>query len=159
MSENDTNHKIEDEILMLLDSELKETALGFAAYLDTNQMTPRLWFGGPGYWRIPWENKYLCGIVVNKDRLRFWFFKGDYSGEFDAACINTVHDHVRPCINCTTDCKFGIDTTVFGKDFENTCFQFPVQFENPDSGTLEAIKALIEYWKDVVPPDDAWHAH
>ncbi len=106
--------KIENEILELLDGDLKESALGFAAWLNANKMTPQLWFG-PGFWRVPYGSDYLCGIVVGKD------------------------------------------TIVFGRAFENTCFQFPVQFENPDGDTLEDIKKLIEYWKDASPSSDSWH--
>jgi len=148
--------QIETEILDLLDGDLKETAMGFAAYSRANHMTPRQWFG-PGYWRIPWKNDYLCAIVVNQDRWRFWFFAGDYSGEFDERFVKAVHDHVRPCVSCGGDCPKGKDTTVFGKEFANTCFQFPVQYENPNGGTLEYIKELIEYWKEASPRSDSWH--
>ena len=148
---------IEEEILQLFDGDLKETALGFVAYLRANQMTPRQWFG-PNYWRIPYEKNYLCGIVVTKNRWRFWFFSGDYSGKFEEGFIKTIQDSVRPCVACTgDDCPKGRDTTVFGKEFANTCFQFPVQFENPSNSTLEYIKELIEYWKEVAPHSDSWH--
>ena len=157
MSDNG-NLKIEDKILELLDGELKERALGFADYLNINRLKPQQWFG-PNFWRVPYKNKYLCGIVVEKNRWRFWFWKGDYIGIHEETYLKTIHDHVRSCISCGGDCPKGIDITVFGKNFKNTCFQFPVQFENPDNGTLGHIKKLMEYWKDVVPPDDAWHAH
>jgi len=151
-----TSPQIEDEILGLLDGDLKERAMGFAAYLRANHLTPRQWFG-PGYWRIPHGNEYLCAIVINKDRWRFWFFQGDYSGEFDEGFIQAVHGHVKPCISCGGDCPKGKDTTVFGKEFANTCFQFPVQFENPDGSTVESIQELIEYWKEASPRSDSWH--
>lgn len=150
--------RIEDEILELLDGDLKEIALGFAAYLRANQLTPRQWFG-PGYWRVPHEKDYLCGIVVNQNRWRVWFFSGDYSGELDKGLIGAVHDSVRPCVSCVDDCPKGKDMTVFGKVFTNTCCQFPVQFENPVGSTLEYMKRLIEYWKDAAPRSDSWHAH
>ena len=62
-----TRPQIEEEILELLEGDLKETALGFVAYLITNQMIPRQWFG-PNYWRIPYEKNYLCSILINKDK-------------------------------------------------------------------------------------------
>ena len=156
MAETETSPQIEAEIRELLDGDLKERALGFTDYLRANHLTPRQWFG-PGYWRVPHGKDYLCGIVLNKDRWRFWFLKGDYSGEFDEGSIKAVHDHVRPCIECGGECPKGKDTTVFGKEFSNTCFQFPVQFENPDGGTLESIKGLIEYWKTAATYSDSWH--
>jgi hypothetical protein len=150
--------QIEEEILELLDGDLKEAALGFVAYLRANHMTPRQWFG-PNYWRIPYENNYLCGIVVNKNRWRFWFFSGDYSGEFKEEFIKAVQDGVGFCISCVDDCPKGKDITIFGKEFKNACFQFPVQFENPNGSTLECIKSLIEYWKGAAPCSDSLHAH
>jgi len=51
-----------------------------------------------------------------------------------------------------------MDMTIFGKKFSNTCFQFPIQFENPNIDTLEYIKKLIEYWKMTAPHNtDKWH--
>lgn len=155
-NQEDTVPQIQTEIHRFLDGNLKERALEFAAYLDLNQMTPRRWFG-PGYWRVPYGENYLCCIVIDQDRWRFWFLKGDYNGNIDARYEQVIHDHVRPCIPCTTDCQFGKDIAVFGKAFENTCFQFPIQFENPDANTLHTVKALIAYWKDVAPRSDSWH--
>jgi hypothetical protein len=154
--QTESGPQIEGEILELLDGDLKKTALGFVSYLSANQMTPLQWFG-PNYWRIPYEKNYLCGIVVNKNRWRFWFFLGNYSGEFEEGFIKAVQDSVRPCVSCTDDCPKGKNTMVFGKEFLNICFQFPVQFENPNDNTLEYIKELIEYWKEVAPHSDSWH--
>jgi len=151
-----TDPQIEEEVLELLDGDLKAAALGFIAYLRANGMTPRRWFG-PGYWRVPYEKNYLCGIVVNRDRWRFWFFSGDYSGEFEEGFMRAVQDAVRPCVSCVDGCPKGKDATVFGKEFPDSCFQFPVQFENPNGSTLDCIKALIEYWKEVAPYSDSWH--
>ena len=148
--------KIEDEIYKILDGELQENALKFAAYLNENQLIPQRWFS-LGFWRVPYEQHYLCGIHIKKDNWRFWFWSGDYSGEFDEKFLETVLDHVRPCITCTTDCQFGKDTTIFGKEFINTCIQFPIQFENPDDSTLECIKKLLEYWKKAAPNNYSWH--
>jgi hypothetical protein len=159
MSEDSNAPVIEDVICELLDGDLKETALGCAAYLRANQLTPWQWFGR-NYWRIPYEKSYLCGILVNKDEWRFWFFRGDYNGEFAKRFIKTVQDNVNPCVSCHgVECPQGKDMTVFGREFPNACFQFPIQFVNPDCGTLECIKELIEYWKDAAPRSDSWHAH
>jgi len=96
-------------------------------------------------------------IALKKDSWRFWFWKGDYIGKHEDDFIKIVHDHVCPCVACGGECK-GIDTTVFCKEFFNTCFQFPIQFNNPDNDILEHIKKMIEYWKEVTPSTDAWHA-
>jgi len=155
MSEQNTI-QIEDIIHECLNGDLKGRALTFSAYLGASDLTPQQWFGR-NFWRVPHKFNYLCGIVVQKDRLRFWFWKGDYTGTHDVNFIKAVHDHVRPCISCGGECQ-GVDTVVFGNEFHNTCFQFPIQFENPSDETLEHIKKLMTYWKEVVPPDDAWHA-
>jgi hypothetical protein len=148
---------IEDEIIELLEGDLKETALGFVAYLNVNQMTPRQWFG-PHYWRIPFEAYYLCSIFMGKDKWRVFFFSGNYEGEFEESFIKAVQDSVVPCSSCTgDDCPKGRLMTIFGKDFENTCFQFPVQFVNPNGNTLEYIKELLEYWKGAAPYSSSWH--
>jgi hypothetical protein len=150
--------QIEGEILELLAGGRKETALDFVAYLRANQMTPQQWFG-PTYWRVPYEKYYLCSILIDKGRWRVFFFSGDYSGEFTEEFIATVQNSVAPCVSCVDDCPKAKRLTVFGKEFSDTCFQFPIQFVNPDAGTLECIKALVEYWKEAAPRSDSWHAH
>lgn len=148
---------MEADILELLAGDLKDTALGFVAYLREHGMTPRQWF--PNYWRVPYGKNYLCCIIVNKDRWRVFFFSGDYRGEFDEGFVEAVQDSVTPCVSCVDDCPKGKDMVVFGREFPNTCFQFPVQFVNPDGSALEHIKELIEYWKKIAPHSDSWHAH
>lgn len=157
MSEQ-TSPKIEDEIFELLEGEVQEIAQKFTTYLNENNMTPQRWFC-PTIWKTPYEKYYLFGIFMNQPgKFRIYFYRGDYNGEFDADFIKTVHDHVRPCIDCGGECPKGTDMTIFGKEFSNTCFQFPIQFENPDYKTLEHIKKLIEYWKLIAPQHtDKWH--
>ncbi len=156
MSEQTQNTVIEDEIRACLDVETRETALSFIAYLNERQLTPKRWFG-LGYWRIPYEDHYLCGIHLKKDGCRFWFWSGDYSGAYDDQFMQAVYDHVRPCIKCTADCKFGKDTVIFGKDFQNTCIQFPIQFETTGNNGLECVKQLLEHWKTAAPNEYSWH--
>ena len=150
MSENNTPPKIEDEIIKRYEGDIKETALEFVAYLHEHNMTPQQWFG-PEIWKTPYEGKYyFFGIFMNvPGKFRMYFYRCDYNGESDKEYIKTVHDHVKPCVSCGGECAPGMDMTIFGKEFPNTCFQFPIQFENPDVGTLEHIKKLIEYWKGV----------
>jgi hypothetical protein len=151
--------QIEEEILELLEGDVKETALGFVAYLKANHMTPRQWFG-PYYWRIPYEQFYLCSLFIEKDRWRVFFFTGDYAGELEEDLVKTIQDKVMPCVSCEgDDCPKETTMTIFGKEFANACFQFPIQFANPDAHTLEHIKVLLEYWKAAAPHSHSWHAH
>jgi hypothetical protein len=155
--EREITPQIEDEIRALLAGDLQETALQFAAYLRENQMAPRRWFG-PRYWRIPYEEYYLCSIFMDKDRWRVFFFSGDYSGEFDEGFKKAVQESVMLCISCTgDDCPKGKEMTVFGRKFADACFQFPVQFVNPNGFTLKWIMELLEYWKGAAPQSDSWH--
>ena len=159
--------RIEDEIGTVLDARLREEALAFAAYLRENAMTPKRWFG-PGFWRIPWENNYLCGIHfyglnpnAHQNGWVFWFFAGDYGGEAEDALIQFVWEHIGPCAACSRDCERlgGIDMQFFGREFHHVCYQFPVRIENPDAGALEQIKALLQRWKEMAPRSDGLHVH
>ena len=145
--------EIEDEIVKRLDGDLRERALGFVVWLNENNMAPKQWFS-PAIWKTPTPGGkyYSFGIFMNRPgEFRLYFYRGDYKGEFDEGFLKTVHDHVRPCVDCGGDCPKGRDMTIFGKEFSNTCFQFPIQFENPNTATLEYIKELIEYWKVIAP--------
>ena len=164
--QNNTNPKIEDEIFTHLDNDLQESALGFIAYLNANKMTPRQWFG-PGFWIIPWENNNLFGIHLygfnsgnDSNGWVFWFFSGDYSGEVDEEVIKLVRDNVGYCVKCSGDCeRQGEDLTIFGSKYTNMCYQFPVRIENPDDKTLEKVKKLVDFWKEIAPRSNGIHVH
>lgn len=152
-----TAPKIEDEIHDLLENDVQKNALEFTAYLNENNMTPQRWFG-PTIWRVPYDKYYLCGIFLNRrGKFRVYFFRGSYQGTFNENFLKSIYDHVTPCIDCGGECPKGETATIFGKTFENTCFQFPIQFENPDGSTIKHIKDLIEYWKTIVSDSDSWH--
>ncbi|MCL2362514.1 MAG: hypothetical protein FWC73_11980 [Defluviitaleaceae bacterium] len=51
--------------------------------------------------------------------------------------------HVSPCGSCGGDCSPGVRTTVFGKDFENTC-QANMIFVNPDAKAVEYMKKIVD---------------
>jgi len=159
MTEQQKKPQVEDEIHAILDGERKETALLFAAWLRENQLAPQPWFG-PGWWRIPFGEYYLCAMIVANANWNVFFFKGDYSGVHDEKFVKAVTDCVFPCTKCHgegwTQCK-GIPATIFGKEFTDTCFQFPIQFDNPCVEALEHVKTLIEYWKEAATRSDSWH--
>ena len=157
MSEQKVYPKIENDILELFDGELQENALKFVAYLNANQLTPKQ--DGPGDWKIPYKEFHLCMIQIESNKWTFTFFFGDYSGEFDEGFITTVQGHVNICESCHDGCTGGIDKTIFGKEYINTCSQLTIQFENPNEKTLEYIKTLIECSKEIAPHSESWHAH
>jgi hypothetical protein len=164
MSENNTNPKIEDEILTHLESDFKESALEFISYLNKNQMTPRQWFG-PGFWIISYGENNLFGIHLYGFNSRndsngwvFWFFSGDYSGAADEELIKFVQDNAGHCVKCSGECTSqGVDMTIFSKKYTNMCYQFPVRIEDPDNETLEKIKKLIGFWKEIAPRSNGLH--
>ena len=158
MLESDSNvPKVEDDILELLDGEVKEAALKFAAHANVNQLAPKRW--RPRCWKIPHNGCHLCMIQLEPNTWRLTFFFGDYNGKFDERFVAVVHEHVRICTRCHDGCTFGKDTTVFGKEFKNVCSQLTLQFENPNNDALECAKALLEHVKKNPPGNDSWHAH
>lgn len=163
----EVSFRIEDEIRTALDARLRQEALAFSAYLNANAMTPERWFG-PGFWRIPWENNYLCGIhfyglnpSAHQNGWVFWFFAGDYDVEAGDAQTQFVWEHVGPCVACSEGCERqgGIDMRFFGRQFRHVCYQFPVRIENPDAEALEQIKELLQLWKEMAPHSDGLHVH
>ena len=161
MSENSngnaTPKQMEDDILALLDGEQQQIALQFDAFLQASGLTVKQ--DGPTDWKIPYNGNNLCMIQLDPGNWRFTFFFGDYRGQFDVAFITTVHKNVKICTRCHDGCMFGIDTVLFGKEFENVCSQLTIQIDNPGSDTLEHIKMLIEYGKRIAPDSVSWHAH
>ena len=145
----------EKAIQYYLDGDIRDSALEFAAWSRVNGLAPRQ-NGGPAHWKIPWKDFYLCCIRFDPNKWNIRFFAGNYSGEHDEEFIKAVQDHVGPCVACMDQCPKGKDMTIFGKDFANLCVEFTVQFENPDRGSLEHIKKLLEYWK-TAGPSDSWH--
>lgn len=149
--------KIEDVICSLLQNDVQKNALNFAAWLNENSMAPQRWFD-PTIWRIPYGENYLGGIFLNRPgRFRVCFFRGSYQGMHDENFLKSIYEHVTPCIDCGGECPKGKPETIFGKKFDNVCFQFPIQFENPDGDAVESIKDLIEYWKTIAADSDSWH--
>lgn len=151
---------IENVIMEVLEGESKNKALKFASYLNENKLTPAMWRNDKFTWKIPYSEYNLCMIQFESHKWIFTFFFGDYNGEFDEEFITSIQEHVQICKACNDGCMFGKDTTILGKKYRNVCSQLTIQFENPNDKTLENIKTLIEYSKQVVPCNKiSWHAH
>ena len=157
-------HTIENEIIERLDGEQRETALGFMDYLNANGMAPKLWFG-PGYWIVPGDGYNLFGICIyeknpgaDKQGWVLWFFNGDYDGAADEDLKEFIRSKTGLCVDCYGECESkGVSMTVFGNEYENLCYQFPVRINNPDGAEIGMVKRLIEYWKTVAPYSDGLH--
>lgn len=144
--------EIEEIISGLLDGEWKETALEFTVYLRSKKLTPR--YSSTNSWRITYKGKMLCFIKLNnkmeRNDWRIVFYLDKYSGEFSQGFKQAIQDNLAPCEACLKACRKGVDLMVFGKVVSNRCFHFPIQFVNPNRGTLEYIKELIEYRKNLI---------
>ena len=139
----------EDAIQHYLDGDIRDSALGFAAWAKANGLAPRQ-DGVPAEWYIPYEEACLCHIRF-EPKYRFIFWYCDYSGEHDEGFMKAVQDHVVLCSTCHPEPCSGGDATIFGKEFKNVCKELTVQFENPDGAAFEHVKQLLTYWKT------AWH--
>lgn len=169
MSDQKKYGKIEDAIIEHLDGDTKETALKFAAYLNENLLTPQM----PGhthgfhYGKIPYNGHYLGWIVVEPDKWTFEIFNFSHLGEFrddDEEFVAAVFEHINPCsascgCPCVEPCQLSKETTIFGKKFNNVCFQHTHGFVNPDEKTLGYIKKLIEYGKTATPHKEIYHCN
>jgi len=51
--------------------------------------------------------------------------------------------HVSPCGSCGGTCTPGVNTSFFGKAFENTC-QANLMFTNPDTDAVDGMKKIID---------------
>jgi len=160
MSEQKSYGKIEDAITELLDGELRENALAFAAYLSENQLIPNM--AAWGY--IPFNGHNIGRMgVEGKDNWVFEIFDflhfGDFSDD-DEEFKKAVHDHVSICeAPCHDECWRAKDVKIFGKEFKSVCSQHSCAFVNPDAKMIAHIKKLIEYSKQTVPYPQQYHAN
>jgi len=170
MSEQKEYRKIEDAIINLLDGELQENALKFAAYLNENELSPislpyKMDNGRTIGVKIPHNGYYLGWMLVRENGE--WLFQifnfldfGEniHSDEKDEAFKKTVHDHVSICgAPCHDECWRAKDVKIFGKEFKSVCSQHSHDFVNPDGKTIEHIKKLIEYSKKTTPYIQQYH--
>lgn len=144
--------QIEEIVPELLDGELRETALGFVAYLRAKKHTPQ--YSSTNSWKISYQGKCVCYIKMSHKMIRnIWrvaFYLDEYDHEFSEGFNKTVQDNLKPCEACLMACPKGLKLTVLGKEFSGICRHFPVQFENPNDLTLEYVKELIEYRKSLI---------
>ena len=156
-----SNRTIEDVIRNVLKSDSQKNALNLVAHLRADNESEDFpistyhendnstWSGfdvaGLGYVVInglddfpgPWT------MWIGVDNL------GEYA-EF------SIDDHIKefawkyisPCGDCGSDhCDKGKRTSVFGKEFENTC-QANLMFVNPDADAVEKMKKIIDIRKN-----------
>jgi len=158
MLEN-TTAVLEIKIQECLDDELKKTALKFVDYLKINQLTALPDTYEKNAVKVPYDGKNLCKIWFHPNEIQFHFWFGDYCGVFDENFKTAVQKRVEFCDVCHEGCTGPFDVSIFGKVFNNVCSQHPITFTNPDNNTLEHIKTLVEYSKNVVSNSVSVHAN
>ena len=158
MLEN-TTAILENKIQECLDGELKETALKFVDYLKNSQLTALPDTYEKNAVKVPYDGKNLCKIWFHPNEIQFYFWFGDYSGEFDENFKTAVQERVGFCDVCHQGCTGPFDVSIFGKELKNICSQHPIAFANPNDHMLEHIKTLVEYSKKVVLDSVSVHAN
>ena len=156
--------KPEEMILELLDGEVKETALEFVAYLRANKLTPR--YSSVNSWNVSYKGKMLCYIkIIDRTEKSTWniaFRLEEFNREFSKRFKKAIQENLKPCTACLKACPKGVNLTAFKKEIKNVCRGWPIQFENPNANTLEHVKELMEYRKNLIstnslPPKFFWN--
>ena len=151
---------IEDVINELLDNDRRKAALDFIGFLRSYKMTPQ--WASLNAWSVKYKGKPVCSIKFYD--LRLYMDKGTWrichSGDYDSGyeCLlseenikNIVWNNVYICRNCAgTLTPHSVHVPIFGKEFDNVCLYFKIQFENPDAETLICAKKLVEMRRKVI---------
>jgi len=73
-----------------------------------------------------------------------WIGANNIADDQASDCLKELAwKHVSPCGSCGGDCSPGVDTKIFGKNFEKTC-QANLMFTNPDVETVDGMKKIID---------------
>jgi len=136
---------IEDVINDTLSGEGQKNALGFAAYLRTNE---RPLEESENYWEIKHKGDPLCFLWVDGSDKKPGPWTIWSSGEYadfpvDEHIKEIAWANVNPCGSCGGDCSSGKRKTIFGKEFDNLC-NSAMAFTNPDAVALECAKKLVQ---------------
>jgi len=149
-----TNYDKLQQAITTLPSELKETALDFAAFLQANDFVP---FGEHG--AVTYGDTVICYMHLDSSNeppgpWTIWL-EGDYSTvpeNFDIcdSIKETAWSNVNICASCGGGCSPGKRVNIFGRDFDNVC-NAAMAFTSPDAVALECVKELfaIRKWNGV----------
>lgn len=157
-----SNQKIENFIGEVLTRDTQKNASDFFAYLMESEVQferGKGYWADKLYWMIKYKNEYVCFVLINggedKTEPDGWVIWSDDSGSawFEDSSLLDEHTkeiawkHIDICGNCG-GCKNpgGSHKTIFGKGFDNVCIT-TMRFDNPDTGTVECVKKLVELRK------------
>jgi len=142
---------IEDIIPKYLDGDMKKNALGLAAWLRENKMSPGWTL--TNWWNINCKGKVICKIQLGEEvwsNSKFWFviLNLTHLNAYEESIISEnlqqiIWDNIKYCGSCA-GCAPGSDATLFGKECKSLCHKPLVTVCDPDEATVDGIKKLLK---------------
>ena len=147
-----SKNAIFDYIAEYLSSDMKQTALDFAIYLQYNNIE---FVKDNGYWKdkiyylCKFEGEYVCFIAIkdpDEPENQWTIWSEDGSAYEDATADNRVKNvawkHVDHCGNCGS-CGGGKTKNIFGKVFDDVC-GCTFRIDNANQSDLPFLKKMVE---------------
>jgi len=148
-----TRPKIEDVINEQFESDRRQNAMDFVAYLRANKLNP-VWTATNAWW-VNYKGKRLVSIRVRginthaipwgygldpgSWHIGHWYF--NFPDNLNDELKHFLWKSTKPCKQCMS-CAPGFSGDFLGKQFEAICY---FKIENPNSEDLELVKELLEY--------------
>ena len=163
--------KFEDAAPQYLEGETKRAALGFAAYMRSNKMSP-VW-ASANSWKCSYKGQGVCYIRLygtawehtsGPDAWSVTLY-GDESGEYNEFVINGNYQDIvwntramKKCTRCNPkrcapdgeEAFSGFTKIFFGREFKNVCRNGDAAYSNPDERVLGYIKGAIEVRRRII---------
>ena len=146
-----TKRNFEDAIKTVLIDDTQKSALDFAAFLQTHEMSPNELDGN--MWQVSHKDGGICYVYIDgaaqmPGPWTVWP-DGDYTAEpegfaIDKSIKELALAHINICGSCGGACSPGKAATVFGKEFDNIS-NYVLAFNNPKDEALECLKELIKW--------------
>ena len=140
--------KFEDAaVLYLENTEDRERALEFSAWLRKNRMAPSA--GNSGYnWYVSQKGKRVIQLKMYDDT---WFILTRWETRKELAAKEELKEilwtNAFQCTVCNTKCGYGngktLDLNIFGREMKDICRQYFLRIRNPDENTLNLIKSFL----------------
>lgn len=155
--QKETRARIEDVIPHYLEGAMKNAALDFVSYLQSNRI--QLKWAGWNCWKTFYKSKILCWITIDLFvRPITWEVSpvlariDEYEGFIvDEGWQDFILDNFKRCNpNCPGRCGGSEGVTILGKEALNICREVfyvnnkKVDYANPDEATINRIKKLLE---------------
>ena len=138
---------------------VKENLLSFIEWLKANGVSPQYLDleGQSPFWEINYNGKTYYVVLNGTDNV---CIMGKISFSDDSQAVmreNNMQDIILSnlqyctrkdgghCENCHLSANIpGVEAVVFGNEIKNLCCGQFISFNNPDSGTIEGIKKLLD---------------